>query len=112
MTDDQIATVLGFERTAPIQIRTELYTITGVIYHCDHREPALTFRGPEPGECTLFVVTAHNDRYRLQYTYYDEIDHTNISLDQYRYISDGQYSWFRTSVSVEAIIGQKEGDHL
>ncbi|WP_227379068.1 hypothetical protein [Haladaptatus halobius] len=110
MTNDQTATVLGFECTDPIQIRTQLYTITGVVYHCDHREPELTFRGPEPGECTLFVVTDRNDRYRLQYTYYDEIDYTNVTLDQYGGISDGQYSWFRTSVSVEAITDPKVGD--
>ena len=105
MTNDssQTETILSLEPTDCIQITTTNRILTGIIYQCGHREPELTCRGPEPGEHILYVVTACNDRYRLQYRYYDEIDHTETTLDRYGRTPDGRYSWLRTGVRIEAI---------
>jgi hypothetical protein len=96
MTDDQTATALAFECGDPIQITTHNRTLTGVVYRCDHSEPELTCRGPEPGEVVLYVAIPSNELYRLQYTYYDEYDHTATRLDRYELTPEGTYTWVRT----------------
>lgn len=108
MTDTTV--IRNFECADPIQIRTQHRTLTGVVYQCDHCEPTLTCRGPEPGEHILYVATPCHDLYRLQYTYYDEIEHTEVKLDYYERTPSGQYSWLRTGASVEAITDPTAGD--
>ncbi|WP_423746973.1 hypothetical protein V5735_20260 (plasmid) [Haladaptatus sp. SPP-AMP-3] len=102
--------ILSLDPTDRIQITTSNCTLTGIVYQCDHREPEFTCRGPEPGEYTLYFATACNDRYRLQYRYYDEIDHTETKLDHYERTPDGRYSWLRTDVRIEAITTPTAGE--
>ena len=90
MTDQRI--VLALERTDPIQIHTQRRTLTGIVYQCEHFEPTLSCRGPEPGEHVLYVATPSHDLYRVQYCYYDKIDHTETKLDHYERTPDGRYS--------------------
>lgn len=99
-------TVLAFDCGDSIQIHTETRTLTGVVYQCDQYDPVLTCRGPEPGEQILFVVTPTNNRYRVQYRYYDEYDHTDTKLDRYGRTPTGGYAWLRTCAHVQTI------DHL
>ena len=103
-------TIFSLEPTDRIQITTSHSTLTGIVYQCDHREPELTCRGPEPGEQTLYVVTACNDRYRLQYRYYDEINHTETQLDRYGRTPNGRYSWLRIGVRIEDITTPTAGE--
>ncbi|WP_458190314.1 hypothetical protein [Haladaptatus sp. NG-WS-4] len=103
-------TILSLESTDRIQITTTNRAFTGIVYQCDHREPELACRGPEPGERTLYVVTAYNDRYRLQYCYYDTIDHTETKLDRYGWTPDGRYSWLRTGARIEDITTPTAGE--
>ncbi|ODR82777.1 hypothetical protein BG842_23895 [Haladaptatus sp. W1] len=103
-------TVLALECTDPIQINTEKRTLTGVIYQCDHHEPTLTCRGPEPGEHVLYVATPSNDLYRLQYSYYDEIEHTEATLDYYGRTPNGRYAWLRTGAHIECVTSPKGGE--
>ncbi|WP_227355764.1 hypothetical protein [Haladaptatus salinisoli] len=108
MTDRE--TVLALECADPIQIHTQKRTLTGIIYQCEHREPELSCRGPEPGEHVLYVATPCHDLYRLQYSYYDELDHTEAKLDRYGRTPDGRYSWLRTGARVECITNPKGGE--
>ncbi|ODR80180.1 hypothetical protein BG842_02785 [Haladaptatus sp. W1] len=103
-------TILGLEPTDRIQITTTNRTLTGIVYQCDHREPEFTCRGPEPGEHILYVATPTHNLYRLQYRYYDEIDHTEIKLDHYERTPNGRYSWLRTGVRIEDIITPTTGE--
>ncbi|WP_435158089.1 hypothetical protein [Haladaptatus sp. DFWS20] len=107
MTDQE--TVLALECADPIQIHTEKRTITGVVYQCDHSEPELTCRGPEPGEHVLYVATPTHDCYRLQYSYYNEIEHTEATLERYDLTPTGRYTWLRTGACIESITNPKGG---
>ncbi|WP_266082717.1 hypothetical protein [Haladaptatus caseinilyticus] len=108
MTDRD--TVLALECADPIQIHTEQRTLTGVVYQCDHSEPELTCRGPDPGEHVLYVATPTDDCYRLQYTYYDEIEHTDAKLERYDLTPTGRYAWVRTGARIETITNPKGGE--
>ncbi|WP_227380936.1 hypothetical protein [Haladaptatus halobius] len=108
MTDQQ--TVLALECTDSIQIHTEKRTLTGVIYQCEHCEPELTCRGPEPGEYVLYFATPTHDLYRLQYAYYNEIEHTEATLEYYDLSPNGRYTWLRTGARVECIINPSGGE--
>lgn len=99
MTDDQTATALAFESGDPIQVTTSNRTLTGIVYRRDHREPELTCRDPEPGEVVLYVAMPSNELYRLQYTYYDEYDYTQTTVDRYERASEGRYMWVRRHTS-------------
>ena len=107
MIDQQ--TVLGLTRTDSIQIHTQNRTLTGIVYQYEHHDPQLTCRGPEPGEYLLYVATPTNDRYRLQYAYYDEYDHTEIHLDRYGRTPSGNYAWLRTHATVEEVVNPTGG---
>ena len=108
MTDQR--TVLALECTDPIQIHTQKRTLTGVVYQCEHSEPTLSCRGPEPGEHVLYVATPSNDLYRLQYRYYDAIEHTEADLDRYGRTPAGKYAWLRTYATVECIVNPTGGE--
>lgn len=108
MTDQQ--TILALGCTDPIQIHTQYRTLTGVVYQCEHSEPTLSCRGPEPGEHVLYVATLTNDLYRLQYTYYDEYEHTDSKLDRYDVTPTGRYAWLRTGARIEAITNPTGGE--
>ncbi|SIR65214.1 hypothetical protein SAMN05421858_3134 [Haladaptatus litoreus] len=43
----------------------------------------LSCYGPGPGEHVLYVTTLSNDLYYLQYSYYNEYEHTETKLDHY-----------------------------
>jgi hypothetical protein len=103
-------TVLAFDCGDPIQIHSETCTLTGVVYQCEHHDPFLTCRGPEPGEHVLSVATPTNDRYRVQYRYYDEYDHTETKLDRYGRTPTGRYAWVRTCAHVEGLNDPTSGD--
>ncbi|MFH5801647.1 hypothetical protein [Haladaptatus sp. CMAA 1911] len=102
--------VLAFKRGDPIQIHTGMHTLIGVVYQCDHYDPVLTCRGPEPGEHVLYVVTPTNDRYRVQYCYYEEYDHTQTNLDRYGQTPTGRYAWLRTNANVQDIDNPTDGE--
>ncbi|WP_227376256.1 hypothetical protein [Haladaptatus halobius] len=108
MTDQP--TVLELECTDPIQIHTYKRTLTGIVYQCEHSEPTLSCRGPEPGECVLYVATPTNDLYRLQYYYYDEYEHTDTKLAQYRPTPSGTYAWLCTHTTVKCIVNPTGGE--
>ncbi|MFH5802183.1 hypothetical protein [Haladaptatus sp. CMAA 1911] len=108
MTDQR--TVLALECTDPIQIHTRKRTLTGIVYQCEHSEPTLSCRGPEPGEHVLYVATPSNDLYRLQYSYYDEYEHTEADLDHYGRTPSGSYAWLRTYATVECIVNPTGGE--
>ena len=99
----QTTVVLDFERGDLIQVRTEARTLTGVVYECEHREPELSCRGPLPGERLLYIVTPCLDRYRLQYTYYDELNHTRVKADRYLRTHDSEYVWRRITTDIQTI---------
>ncbi|SIR96745.1 hypothetical protein SAMN05421858_4826 [Haladaptatus litoreus] len=108
MTDRE--TVLALACADPIQINTEQRTFTGVVYQCEHSEPELTCRGPEPGEHVLYVATPTHDLYRLLFAYYDEIEHTEATLEHYDLSPSGRYTWLRTGAQVECIINPTGGE--
>jgi hypothetical protein len=108
MTDQR--TVLALACTDPIQIHTQKRTLTGIVYQCEHSEPGLSCRGPEPGEHVLYVATPTHDLYRLQYAYYDEIEHTKTTLEHYDLSPTGQYTWLRTGARVECITNPTGGE--
>jgi hypothetical protein len=112
MTNDspQTETILSLGPTDRIQITTRNCTLTGIIYQCDHRELEFTCRGPEPGEHVLYVATPTHDLYRLQYRYYDKIDHTEIKLDHYERTPNGRYAWLHTGARVECITNPMAGE--
>lgn len=108
---EQTKRVLALLQGDSITVETQYHTLTGVVYRCDHHEPGLTCRGPEPGERVLYFITASYDRYRLEYTYYDKYDHTQIHVDRYGRTPDGKYAWHRTHADVESIARHpKEGE--
>ncbi|WP_266080614.1 hypothetical protein [Haladaptatus caseinilyticus] len=108
MTDREM--VLAIECADPIQIHTEQRTLTGVVYQCEHSEPELTCRGPEPGEHVLYVATPTHDLYRLLFAYYDKIEHTETTLEHYDLSPNGRYTWLRTGAQVECITNPKGGE--
>ncbi|RBI60723.1 hypothetical protein DMJ13_17340 [halophilic archaeon] len=110
---EQTKRVLALARGDSITVDTQHRTLTGIVYRCNHHDPELTCRGPEPGEHVLYFVTPTYDRYCLQYTYYDEYDHTQQRLDRYGRTPDGQYVWLRTHAHVESITNPTEdGEQL
>ncbi|GAA0259972.1 hypothetical protein ACFFQF_20990 [Haladaptatus pallidirubidus] len=108
MTDQDA--ILALACADPIQIHTQKRTLTGVVYQCDHSEPELTCRGPEPGEHVLYVATLTHDLYRLQYAYYNEIEHTKTTLEHYDLSANGRYTWLRTGAQVECITNPTGGE--
>ena len=102
--------IRAFDCGDPIQIHTETCTLTGVVYQHDHHDPVLTCRGPEPGEHVLYIGTPTNDRYRVQYCYYEEYDHTETNLDRYTRTPTGRYAWLRTNAHVVAIVNPTGGE--
>ena len=108
---EQTQCVLALAHSDSVTVETEHRTLTGVVYRCNHHEPELTLRGPEPGARVLYFVTPTYDRYRLEYTYYDEYDHTQITLDRYGRTPDSQYAWLRTHATVDTITNPtKDGE--
>jgi hypothetical protein len=67
-------------------------------------------RMPPSGEHILYVATSTHDLYRVQYRYYDKIDHTEIKLDHYERTPNGRYSWLRTGARIEAITTPTAGE--
>ncbi|WP_435158630.1 hypothetical protein [Haladaptatus sp. DFWS20] len=108
MTDQR--TVLGLECTDPIQIHTQQRTLTGVVYQCEHSEPTLSCRGPEPGEHVLYIATPTHDLYRLLFAYYEKIEHTEATLEHYDLSPNGRYTWLRTGARVECITNPAGGE--